>query len=147
LFEAVMSLPGVWLVVKPHPAETPGAYVSLAGGRERIVVAPAGADLARVLAAADALVTRNSTVAIDGLVLGLPALVVGLPNNLSPFVEAGVMLGAEPGGIRPALETVLYDRMARRGLLERASAFTAREHISADGGAAARAADEILALT
>ena len=39
----------------------------------------------------------NSTVAIDAMVLGVPALVVGLPNNLSPFVEAGAMAGRPPG--------------------------------------------------
>ena len=44
----------------------------------------------------------NSTVAIDGLVLGVPALVIGLPNNLSPFVDAGVMLGAEAADDDPA---------------------------------------------
>jgi capsule polysaccharide modification protein KpsS len=43
-----------------------------------------GAGSASLLAAADAVVTMNSTVAIDALVLGVPALVIGLPNNLSP---------------------------------------------------------------
>ncbi len=57
-------------------------------------VAAADADLARLLVAADAVITMNSTVAIDGLVLGVPALVIGLPNNLSPFVDAGAMAGA-----------------------------------------------------
>ena len=36
----------------------------------------------------------NSTVALDAAVLDVPALVIGLPNNLSPFVDAGVMAGA-----------------------------------------------------
>ena len=56
--------------------------------------------LARVGAAGAAaageprVVTVNSTVALDAAVLGVPALVIGLPNNLSPFVEAGAMAGA-----------------------------------------------------
>ena len=37
--------------------------------------------------------TVNSTVALDAAVLGVPSLVIGLPNNLSPFVEAGIMAG------------------------------------------------------
>ena len=58
----------------------------------------------------------NSTVAIDALVLGVPALVVGLPNNLSPFVEAGAMLGADGARRDPAgsCEALLYDREVRR---------------------------------
>ena len=55
-------------------------------------------DLGRLLTAADALVTMNSTVAIDALALRLPVLVVGLPNNLSPFVQAGAM--ADLTGLR-----------------------------------------------
>ena len=55
--------------------------------------AAGGAPLAPLLAASRAVVTVNSTVALDAAVLGVPALVVGLPNNLSPFVEAGVMAG------------------------------------------------------
>ena len=42
-----------------------------------------------LLRGAHVVVTVNSTVAIDSLALGIPALTVGLPNNLSPFVEAG----------------------------------------------------------
>ena len=45
----------------------------------------------------------NSTVAIDGLLLGLPALVIGLPNNLQPFVDAGAMIG---GAERRRLDAV-----------------------------------------
>ena len=48
----------------------------------------------RCCRASRAVVTVNSTVALDAAVLGVPALVIGLPNNLSPFVEAGIMAGA-----------------------------------------------------
>ena len=51
------------------------------------------------------LVTVNSTAAIEAMPLGVPALVVRLPNNLTPFVEAGVMAGAATdAAIEPALE-------------------------------------------
>ena len=93
------------------------------------------------------IITMNSTVAIDGLVLGVPALVVGLPNNLSPFVEAGVMLGAaDRAGMCRALESVLYDHQVREGLSDRARAFVARYGLAPEPGAATRAAREILTL-
>jgi len=148
LFAAVGARPDVRLVIKPHPAETPDVYAPLARGHANIVVAPASADLAALLSGAAALVTMNSTVAIDGLVLGVPALVVGLPNNLSPFVDAGVMVGVEAGGaIGPQLQALLYDRQVRDGLLARAAGFAARYEMRADGQAASRAADEVLAMT
>jgi hypothetical protein len=147
LLDAVEQVPGLRLVVKPHPAETPAVYEAAVAGRSRTSVAPAAADLAELLAAADVIVSMNSTVAIDGLVLGIPALVVGLPNNLSPFVEAGVMAGATgPEAIGQALRAVLYDRQVRHSLAERGRVFAERYDLAPRPGAAARAAHEILSL-
>ena len=147
LIEAVAGLPEMRLIVKPHPAETADVYTAAAGGVANISIAPAHADLARLLVAADAIVTMNSTVAIDGLVLGVPALVIGLPNNLSPFVDAGTMLGATgPGEIRDRLRSLLYDQDARRSLMIAGEAFAGRYALRSDGHAARRAATEILAM-
>ena len=89
-----------------------------------------------LLAAARAIVTVNSTVAIDGMALGVPTLVIGLPNNLSPFVDRGMMLGAATDAeIRAALGRLLYDQEFRGSLVR-----------GTEGRAAARAADAILAL-
>jgi hypothetical protein len=147
LTEAVAGLPEMQLIIKPHPAETPEVYTAAASGIANVSIAPAGADLARLLVAADALVTMNSTVAIDGLVLGVPALVVGLPNNLSPFVDAGAMAGAAgPAEIRDRLRSLLYDQGARRSVMTAGEAFADRYALRSDGHAARRAATEILAM-
>jgi hypothetical protein len=145
LFAAVASLGGVRLVVKPHPAEPRDVYVRRLRPDAPVDVLDPHADLGRLLAVADGLVTMNSTVALDALVLGVPALVVGLPNNLSPFVEADVMAGAPDDGIASGIERLLYDRAARERLLERGKAFAEAYQMRADGGAAGRAADQILA--
>ena len=145
LVKAVAALLDVQLVIKVHPAETPEVYAFEVKGVANITVAPAQADLARLLAAADLVVTMNSTVALDGLVLGLPALVIGLPNNLSPFVDAGVMTGADGAdAIGRALRLVLYDRSMRESLGRAAEDYLRRFDIRPDGHAADRAADEIL---
>jgi hypothetical protein len=147
LLSAVRGLPGMTLVIKPHPAETTAVYEPFVGHTPNVSITPPGADLATVLASVDALVTMNSTVAIDGLVLGLPALVIGLPNNLSPFVSAGVMLGADSAEkIQQGLKSVLYDRQVRNELAVRAEIFVDRYALAPDGHAAVRAANEILAL-
>jgi hypothetical protein len=147
LAEAVRQLPGMRLVIKPHPAETPDVYGSIVSGIANVSVAGMDTDLGRLLTAADALVTMNSTVAIDALALRLPSLVVGLPNNLSPFVQAGAMVGADGAdAIRRALESLLYDSEVRQRVLAAGSAFADRFALASDGRAAARSADAILGL-
>ncbi len=157
LVNAVETLADVRLVIKPHPAETPDVYQPALAGRSpregparaHTVVAPSTATLADLLSVARLLVTVNSTVAIDALVFDLPSLVIGLPNNLSPFVEAGAMAGWTGGDEGALAETVqrLVDTDNRRQvLLADARAFAVREGIGVDGRAAGRAVDTMLAL-
>jgi hypothetical protein len=143
---AVAVRPDVRLVVKAHPAEVPEVYAPFLKTVQNASTAPADADLARLLAAADGLMTMNSTVAIDCLLLGVPALVLAEPNNLTPFVEAGLMLGAGDRPIADLLGRLLDDLPAREELRRRSMVFTDRFEIRADGLAADRAANEILAL-
>jgi Capsule polysaccharide biosynthesis protein len=139
LIAAVRSMPGVQLAIKPHPAETPEVYAEVAGDIANVRVLAADAPLPPLLAAARGLVTVNSTVAIDALALGLPTLVIGLPNNLSPFVETGTMLGARSDEeTREGLRRLLYDQEFRSRIESGRSALA--------GGAAEASAEAILAL-
>ena len=61
------------------------------------------------------MVTVNSTVAIDAMAIGIPALSVGVPNNLTPFVVDGGMAGVfHPSELEPALARLLWDEEARK---------------------------------
>ena len=145
LVEAARARDDLHLVIKTHPAETAAPYERLAGEADNIAIAAPYADLAALLAVADGVITRNSTVAVDALALGVPALVIGLPSNLSPFVDAGVMVGAAaPADVSRGLEALLYDREARRALGAAAEAFVERHAMRPDGGAARRAAAAVL---
>jgi hypothetical protein len=145
--EAAAATPRVRLVIKCHPAETPEPYVRDAAGLPRIVIAPASTDLAGLLAISRALITVNSTVALDALVLGIPALIVDLPNNLSPFVEAGVMHGAPTtADLASGLAAIIEAGPVRNDLLARRDAFLAQYGMGADGHAAERACDAILSM-
>jgi hypothetical protein len=147
LVDAVRSRADTVLVVKPHPAEGPEPYARDARGAANVKIAPPGADLGALTAISSVLVTVNSTAAIEAIALDVPALVVNLPNNLSPFVEAGVMAGAPaPAAIGPVLEGLLYDREMRGRLAAARRAFAERYGIRADGAAAERAADLIVGL-
>ncbi len=147
LVEATRDMSAVRVVVKCHPAETQAPYERDAAGASHVAVAGASHDLAALLAVSSVVVTVNSTVAIDALVIGVPALVVALPNNLSPFVEAGVMVGAgrDPAEIRRALVDVL-DGDAAVAARERIRAFADRYAFRADGHAAPRAARVIIGV-
>jgi glycosyltransferase involved in cell wall biosynthesis len=149
LLDAAALLAGVHLAIKPHPAETPAVYADLVAGRSGVTVLPASAPLAALLRACRAVVTVNSTVALDAAVLGVPTLVIGLPNNLSPFVEAGIMsgvTGTSTGETARALDRILTDEEFRRELARAQRAFLARFSIAADGRAAERAAEAIVQL-
>lgn len=144
---AIDANPGAWLVIKPHPAETPDVYREVLRGARRVVLAPPDLDLAHLLASAQAIVTVNSTVAIDAMVLGVPGLAVGLPNNLSPMVEAGALAGVGRGeDVGQPLVRVLADEAWRNQLCAAARTFVATYGMRADGRAAERAAAAIAAL-
>jgi hypothetical protein len=147
LLAEIGTLPEVRAAIKTHPAETPGPYQAAAEGVANVRVLAASSPLAPLLRGTHAVVTVNSTVAIDALALGVPALSVGLPNNLSPFVDAGAMAGAAaPEEIGPALRRVLYDQGFRQQLEAAAAAVVARYRIRPDGRAAERSAEAILNL-
>ncbi len=135
------------LVVKPHPAETAAPYLAAAHGASHVAIAPSGVDLADLTRIARLLVTVNSTAAIEAMVLGVPSLVLAMPNNLTPFVEAGAMAGVRDGEpIGPALRALLADEQGRADLLRQSAAFMERYRVGSDGGAARRAAEEIVRL-
>jgi len=140
-------MPDVLLVVKPHPAEGVDPYLQAAGGARHVRMSPPAVDLGALTTIADAIVTVNSTAAVEAMLLDVPALVVALPNNLTPFVDAGAMAGAATlEAIGPALKGLLYDREMRERLTAARRAFITRYGLVADGGAAGRAADLIVAL-
>jgi hypothetical protein len=72
----------------------------------------------------------------------VPSLVIGLPNNLSPVVDAGVMAGATgPEEIRSVLGKLLYNQEFR----DKVGGPPALQG-GHDGRAASRSAEAILAL-
>ncbi|MGH9308273.1 MAG: hypothetical protein ACRD1U_02790, partial [Vicinamibacterales bacterium] len=147
LLEAVRSMPDVQLAIKAHPAETTAPYEADAAHVPNVRVLPASAPLAPLMRTSRAIVTVNSTVALDGLALGVHALSLGLPNNLSPFVDAGAIAGArtdaETAGV---LRQLLYDEQFRARLSAASRSIVATWRMAPDGAAADRAAAIVLEL-
>jgi UDP-N-acetylglucosamine 2-epimerase len=147
LLDAFNAMPDVQLAIKTHPAETPEPYERTAAGIPNVRVLPASADLAPLLRASRAIITVNSTVALDALSLGVPSLSIGLPNNLSPFVAAGAIAGADASAdLEAAVRRLVYDEEFRQQLSATASAVVAEYRMSPDGRAAERCASAVLGL-
>ena len=143
LVDAVRDMPDVHLVIKPHPAETPDVYATAIAGAANIHVAPAGAALPPLLAAASAVVTVNSTVAIDALSFG--AALAGHRPAQQPVAVCRGRAGCSARDRRrksgAALAKVLYDQEFRSSVHSRAV-----HPAHNDGQAASRSAEAILAL-
>jgi hypothetical protein len=144
---AAAAEPRMHVAIMAHPADTPELYAAMARSVPNIGVVPAATDLARLLAATDGLITRESTVAISALSIGVPSLVVGSPDHLGPLVDAGIMLGATvPDAVGPGLRALLFDGQVRKRLTRVVGTQSAEEDSGAPARAADRAADAILAL-
>ena len=144
---AAARVPDVAIVIKPHPAETAEAYAEVVRAVPSVSVSPPSITLAELLASAAVVVTVNSTVAVDAAALEIPALVIGLPNNLSPFVDAGAFAGAsEPAEVTGVLGRILYDEGFRQQLAERRRAVFGNPLAHGPGGASAAAAEAVLTL-
>jgi hypothetical protein len=146
LLDAMASMPDAQLAIKTHPAETPEGYQTAVRGRSNVRVLPASAPLAPLLRAAQAVITVNSTVALDAMSLGVPALSIGLPNNLSPFVEAGAMAGAAAAEIGPVLQRLLYDDVFRQQFCSASARLASSYGMMPAGRAAETQASMILGL-
>lgn len=132
---------GVHTVIKPHPAEGAEDYerVLRETGVRGARVLPAGADLLRLLHAADALVTVESLSAVEAVVLDRPVVVLNAPTNLRALVEAGVALGV-PVGDDPTdvLRRALFDEETRAALRTARERYRPQIAFGTDGAATAR---------
>jgi UDP-N-acetylglucosamine 2-epimerase len=147
LVRAVETLPGVFLFVKPHQAESPTAYrevaLRLSAGRTRILSAEK--DLLELLFASDGLITVDSFASSEALVLGRPVLVLNLPGNLGPLVDRGVALGVRRGeSIAKALEALLFDAETARALETKRKEYIREFAFGADGRSTERIVECIL---
>jgi UDP-N-acetylglucosamine 2-epimerase len=121
LVAAVEAIPGVRMLVKPHPAEPVDEYRATLqrAGACRSALAEPSRELLGLLYAADGLVTVESLSAVEALVLDRPVLILNSPTNLREMVERGVALfvgeGEDPSA---AVQALLFDEPTRRRLAE-----------------------------
>ncbi len=147
LVEAVEHLDDLWLLVKPHQAESPTPYVEvlsrLSPSRSRLV--DPSMNLLELLFASDGLITVDSFASSEALVLGRPVVVVNLPSNLASLVDRGVALGVARGAsIEAALRRLFFEDRLARQLEEKRKVYLREFAFGADGRSTERIVGAIL---
>jgi hypothetical protein len=142
LVSAVRAL-RVRCVVKPHPAESRGEYVAVAGVSDpAVTVLSPSANLVDLLIAADALVTVESLSAVEALVLGRPVVILEMPTHLGALVDAGVALGVAAGeDPADALRRALTDAETRNALQHARALYLDELAMGVDGRSTERIVD------
>ena len=141
------AMPDVQLAIKPHPAETPDVYAAVVAAAPNVRVLAgrrAAAAAARAPRAPSSRSTRPSRSTRSRW--ACPSLVIGLPNNLTPFVDAGdarrgrrrteIRAGAAPDSCM--IRSSASSTGSRRGLARRHRLRSGRRR-------AARSADAVIA--
>ena len=135
----------VFVAIKTHPSDLPDGFGTLAEAQAHLAVVPDSVDLARLLAAADGVITHESMVAVDALSIGIPTLVVGPPEHTAPLVDAGIMLNATSAQAIPgALNSLLRDEAFRRRLARIVSGSASETAVRGAARTVDRAVDAIL---
>jgi glycosyltransferase involved in cell wall biosynthesis len=141
LVRAVEAPGNVRCIVKPHPAESPDAYLAVLRetGSSRTRLAPTDMSLLEMLYAGDALVTVESLSAVEALAVGRPVLLLNMPSNMRELVDEGVALGVSEGeDPGPALRALLFDAPTQARLASARERYLSRVACGIDGRATER---------
>jgi hypothetical protein len=139
--------PAVRLLIKPHPSHKPGALEMMVNEAHapNVMVIPQ-ADLPyHALNAADVLVTKYSTLAVEGMVLGVPAIGIILDGEKQfACYENAVDYVWDAAALQDKLQRLLDSRDYRAAWTEdlacKSRAFLARHTFEGDGSASERIA-------
>jgi hypothetical protein len=95
IFEAVARIPGIHMVVKPHPLENVRQTRQLATGCHNVQVCDPGIDIRDLFGACDAVITLGSTATLDALICGKPVIFPALYGSVyedDQFLNSGAVV-------------------------------------------------------
>ena len=151
VMEAVLAVPGVRLIVRPHPSSDVAPYAQLVSmlGDHRATLQTSGGTQ-DVLNACDVVVLQHSTVALEAVILDrfvISANFSGVPD-VTPYVELGISLPATTSAELTATIAQLVALPASERAASKAQAKRALERLLGpqDGQAGQRAANLISSL-
>lgn len=140
-------LNGMYLIVKPHPAEDPKAYTKVCALFKSVVLCSNQENTTSLVAAADVLITVSSTVAIEAVLFDKPIVCLNMSNDESIYISSGVALNVTKyEDIVPAIEDVLYNDETLEKLSDARKTFSYQHTYHRDGKASKRVADLVISM-
>lgn len=120
VIKTIESIEGVNLVIKMHPNERAKTYEGFVKGKNRKRIAIVDkVDLHTLIEASDLIITRESTVGLDAVILNKPLAVIsfGKRQNLAPYVDYNVAIAAyKEEDVESVIKKGLYDTGVRSNM-------------------------------
>jgi UDP-N-acetylglucosamine 2-epimerase len=142
VFTELKKFPDIQLVVKLHPNEYDKSFHQMIAnetGIDAIIVK--GINLYELLYACDLMMTVDSTVAVEAMILNKPVIAVTLPGSsfVVPYAKYGVAVGVyKSENISSAVIKVLNDKQIRKKLQSNIKKFVYNHLYKIDGLASKR---------
>ncbi|NQU94923.1 MAG: UDP-N-acetylglucosamine 2-epimerase [Candidatus Omnitrophica bacterium] len=118
--KAVKSIGEMNLVVKLHPNQNIRAFMELFKKEDKnYVIFVHKTNLHKLIAASDVVMTPDSTVGLEAVIMQKPVVAINLGKrpSLLPFTENGVALGVYKGDdIKNAIEKALHDKEVKKSM-------------------------------
>jgi len=149
-FLAGRRLPGLRVLIKPHPRENLDDLRLILSelGAPRDALLMKKLDLYGLLASADVILTAFSTVGVEAIMLGRPVVVfkTGEEPSVLPYVDSGAVLRAGDAERTAEMIKRVIDGEVAQELARGREEYIARHECAADGGGAKRVVRLILEM-
>jgi UDP-N-acetylglucosamine 2-epimerase len=147
VYGATKNLPDTRLVVKVHPRESPRLAERIAVElKMQEVIIIKDIDPYQLLLVCEVLITRESTIALEAMMLDKPVITINLTGkpDLRPYAKSGAAVGVyDSKDVAIAILDVLQNSEIREKLRRKSREFVAHHAYRADGQASRRVADLI----
>jgi hypothetical protein len=118
VIKAIKSIGNIKLVIKLHPNERVDTFAKLIAPEDKsFVTITQKADLHRLIKVSDLIITRESTVGLEAILMKKPIVVINLSRRsiLVPYAKRNVAVAAyKKGDIENAIRGALYDENVKR---------------------------------
>ena len=147
---AVKEFPDKQLVIKLHPDESIEKYRKILTniGEDKAIICR-DVNLYELLNAGELLMTGDSTVGLEAMLLDKPVIVVNFTGRpcVMGYAESGAAIGVyKEEGLAPAIGKALYDPLVRKELKQNREGFINKHVYKPDGQASKRVAKLIIQL-
>jgi len=142
LYSTIRKIPGTRLVIKVHPGEKIRSYQKLTKNKKyQNVGIIRKMDIFELLEKCSILITYNSTVALEAIILNKPVVIVNFTgrSDLVPYVESGAARGVyKKKDLHPVIMDTLKNPDVQNRLAEKREKFILDNVYKLDGGARLR---------